>query len=84
MDEEITPKDEAHHGISLRMGPVEDVDVDGAEGQTSHANGAVNGKRKSRGSLTNAKSYKEASSSEEDEDKPLVGHSYRPSTSRSR
>lgn len=53
-------------GISIRMGPVEDMDID-----QPVTNGNANGKRKSRGSLTNGKSYREASSSEED-DKPLV------------
>ncbi|OCK84704.1 hypothetical protein K432DRAFT_378353 [Lepidopterella palustris CBS 459.81] len=52
-------------GVSLRMGPVEDMDVDAPV-----ANGRINGKRKARNSLTNGKSYKEASSSEDD-DKPL-------------
>jgi DNA topoisomerase-1 len=54
-------------GISIRMGPVDDsMDVDAPE-----TNGNANGKRKARSSITNGKSYKDASSSEED-DKPLV------------
>ncbi|KAF2146754.1 uncharacterized protein K452DRAFT_241817 [Aplosporella prunicola CBS 121167] len=68
MDKSASPprqNGDVEPGISLRMGPVEDMDTDGAA-----ANGLANGKRKSRGSLPNGKSYKEASSSEED-DKPL-------------
>lgn len=53
-------------GVSIRMGPVEEMDVD-----TPLANGHMNGKRKARNNTTNGKGYKEASSSEDD-DKPLV------------
>lgn len=53
-------------GVSIRMGPVEEMDVD-----SPVANGNMNGKRKSRTSLTNGKTYKEETSSEDD-DKPLV------------
>jgi len=83
MDKETASNRDVHPGISVRMGPVEEMDVDGADGHTLHANGVANGKRKSRGSLTNGKSYKEASSSEEDEDKPLVRHPYRLPASKS-
>ncbi|KAL1618095.1 DNA topoisomerase 1 [Neofusicoccum ribis] len=51
-------------GISIRMGPVTEMDVD-----EPATNGVANGKRKSRASI-NGKGYKEASSSDED-DKPL-------------
>lgn len=47
-------------GVSIRMGPVEEMDVD-----EPATNGAANGKRKSRSSI-NGKSYKDASSSEDD------------------
>lgn len=53
-------------GISIRFGPVEDKDVKMEDGED--ALGA--GKRKSRTSLGEKKSYAEAESSEEDE--PLV------------
>lgn len=54
-------------GISVRYGPVDEMDVDGAvEGSA-----VANGKRKSRSSIGNAKSYKEPSSESED-DMPLV------------
>ena len=48
-------------GISLRNGPVDEMDVDDAP---PHTNGATNGKRKSRGSMQ--KSYKEEDSDEDD------------------
>jgi DNA topoisomerase-1 len=63
MDVDTPSSDHVEPGVSIRMGPME---VDPPE-----TNGNVNGKRKSRGSLPNGKSYKDASSSEED-DKPLV------------
>ena len=66
MDKEIPSNGHLDPGISIRMGPVEDMDVDN---ERPVANGAANGKRKSRGSLQ--KSYKEATSSDED-DEPLV------------
>ncbi|KAL1639952.1 DNA topoisomerase 1 [Diplodia intermedia] len=49
-------------GISIRNGPVREMDID-------EPNGVANGKRKQRASI-NGKSYKESSSSDED-DKPL-------------
>ncbi|KAF2266053.1 DNA topoisomerase 1 [Lojkania enalia] len=66
MDKQTPSNGHIEPGVSIRMGPVEDMDVD-----VPLTNGNVNGKRKSRVSLTNGKSYKEASSSEEDDDKPL-------------
>ncbi|KAB2106956.1 DNA topoisomerase 1 [Alternaria gaisen] len=64
MDAEVPSNGHVEPGISIRMGPVADddkMDVDAPE---------TNGKRKSRSSITNGKSYKDASSSEDD-DKPL-------------
>jgi DNA topoisomerase I len=61
-------KDNVQPGISLRFGPVDDMDVDDNGPQT---NGLANGKRKSRASVGTSKTYKEASSESED-DKPLV------------
>jgi DNA topoisomerase-1 len=63
MDRESPSGDHVMPGVSIRNGPME-VDE-------PSTNGNANGKRKSRASLTNGKSYKDASSSEED-DKPLV------------
>ncbi|KAH7123875.1 DNA topoisomerase 1 [Dendryphion nanum] len=65
MDREVPSKQQVDPGVSIRMGPVDEMDMD-----KPHANGTANGKRKSRSSLTNGKSYKEASSSDED-DKPM-------------
>ncbi|KAI4953858.1 hypothetical protein J4E91_002706 [Alternaria rosae] len=64
MDAQVPSNGHIEPGISIRMGPVADddkMDVDAPE---------TNGKRKSRSSVTNSKSYKDASSSEDD-DKPL-------------
>ena len=53
-------------GISIRNGPVDMMDVD-----PPHMNG-TNGKRKARNSTGVGKTYKEASDSEEEDEKPLV------------
>ncbi|KAF1989666.1 DNA topoisomerase 1 [Aulographum hederae CBS 113979] len=68
MDKETPSNGRLHPGISVRMGPVDDdkMDVDGPVKDTE-ANGTTNGKRKARNSVTNGKSYKEASSSEDDD-----------------
>ena len=68
MDAENPSNGHVEPGISIRMGPVDNdkMDIDAPE-----TNGNAAGKRKSRSSITNGKSYKDASSSEED-DKPLV------------
>lgn len=66
MDKQVPSNGHVEPGISIRMGPVDDMDVD-----SPATNGAANGKRKARSSITNGKSYKDASSSGED-DKPLV------------
>lgn len=66
MDKEVPSNGHVEPGISIRMGPVDDMDVD-----EPAVNGNANGKRKARSSITNGKSYKDQSSSEED-DKPLV------------
>lgn len=67
MDKQIPSNGQLEPGISLRNGPVDEMDVDAPA-----TNGAANGKRKSRPSLSNGKSYKEASSSDEEDSKPLV------------
>lgn len=68
MDRE-TPKTNGHAdvGISIRNGPMDEMEIDG-RGSTPHANG-VNGKRKARASLPNGRSY--AESSESEDDKPI-------------
>jgi DNA topoisomerase I len=67
MDKASAKRTSAPAGISIRNGPItgDKMDVDKA---------VSNGKRKSRGSAANAKSYKEVGSDDEDEDvKPNVG-----------
>jgi DNA topoisomerase-1 len=66
MDKEVPSNGHVEPGISIRMGPVDDMDLD-----EPATNGNANGKRKARSSITNGKSYKDHSSSDED-DKPLV------------
>jgi DNA topoisomerase-1 len=67
MDKQVPSNGHVEPGISIRMGPVDDkMDVD-----EPATNGNANAKRKARSSITNGKSYKDASSSEDD-DKPLV------------
>ncbi|KAL9025414.1 MAG: hypothetical protein Q9196_005760 [Gyalolechia fulgens] len=59
MDAAIKPAKHAAPGISIRNGPVEDMDVDGKP--------EANGKRKARASTSNGVSYKDASDDEDDE-----------------
>jgi len=63
MDKQLPANGHVEPGISIRMGPVDDMDVDAP-------NGTANGKRKSRGSIPTT-SYKERSGSEDEDDKPL-------------
>ncbi len=66
MDREIPSTANGAPGISIRNGPMEEMDIDGPEN-----NGKASNKRKARASMGNGKSYKEES--DEDEDgKPLV------------
>ena len=71
MDKASSPEGDLIHGISIRNGPMEEMEIDGPAKSTK-TNGASTGKRKSRQSLTNGKSYKESSSDAEEDDKPLV------------
>ncbi|KAL9632160.1 MAG: hypothetical protein Q9164_005495 [Protoblastenia rupestris] len=65
MDKANPPTTNGAAGISIRNGPVEDMDIDEPQ-----VNGHINSKRKARNSLTNGKSYKDASE-ESDDDAPL-------------
>ncbi|KAF2132506.1 hypothetical protein P153DRAFT_354015 [Dothidotthia symphoricarpi CBS 119687] len=65
MDKQAPSNGHVEPGISIRMGPVDKMDVD-----EPATNGNTNGKRKARVSTTNGKTYKDASNSEDD-DKPL-------------
>ena len=62
LDKEFPSKPGTTPGISVRNGPVDEMDLD------KPLSGAMNGKRKSRDSMV--KTYKE--DSESDDDKPLV------------
>lgn len=66
-----TPKNAAP-GISIRNGPLVEMDIDEPNANGLEANNHVNSKRKARNSTGNRKSYKEASE-DDDDDKPLVG-----------
>jgi DNA topoisomerase I len=66
MDKAIPSGSRVQPGISIRNGPVQEMDLDDAP---LNGKATVTGKRKSRSSLN--KSYKEASSGSED-DKPIV------------
>jgi hypothetical protein len=66
MDKQQPSNGSLNPGISIRMGPVEEMEVD----EVAPATNGVNGKRKSRGSV--GKIYREATSSDDEEDKPLV------------
>ncbi|KAK5172297.1 DNA topoisomerase 1 [Saxophila tyrrhenica] len=63
MDKQLPSNGKLEPGISMAMGPIEDMDVD-----KPTTNGATNAKRKS--AMGNGKSYKESTDSEDD-DKPL-------------
>lgn len=66
MDKANPPALHGATGISIRNGPVDEMDID--EPVTK---GNANGKRKARGSMGNVKSYKEASGEDDEDDKPL-------------
>lgn len=65
MDKANKAANNAPAGISIRNGPVDEMDLD-----EPTANGTS--KRKARGSMGNGHSYKEMS--EEEDEKPLVCH----------
>ena len=69
MDKANPPALHGAPGISIRNGPVDEMDID-----EPVTNGNPNGKRKARGSMSNVKSYKEASGEDDEDDKPLVRH----------
>lgn len=66
-----TPKNAAP-GISIRNGPLVEMDIDEPSANRLEINSHVNSKRKARNSTGNRKSYKEVSE-DDDDDKPLVG-----------
>ncbi|KAJ9648500.1 DNA topoisomerase 1 [Coniosporium tulheliwenetii] len=67
LDKEMPSNGDINPGVSVRMGPVEEeMDVD-----EPHSGAQTNGKRKARASVSNGKSYKEASASDGEDDVPL-------------
>ena len=66
MDKANPDAENAAPGISIRNGPLKEMDID--EPETGKPE--TNGKRKSRHS--NAKSYKESSDEDDEDDKPSV------------
>ena len=54
-------------GISIRYGPMDEMDVDGHE-----VNGHVSSKRKARASTGQSKYYREASDEDDEDEEPLV------------
>ena len=69
MDKANPPAVHGAPGISIRNGPVDEMDID-----EPVANGNANGKRKARNSMGNGKSYKEESEEDDEEGMPLVRH----------
>ena len=67
MDKANPPAQNGAAGISIRNGPVDEMEID------NHQVNGNTGKRKARSSMANGKTYKEQSDEEEDEDDvPLV------------
>ena len=69
MDKANPPAAHGAPGISIRNGPVDEMDIDGPG-----VNGNANGKRKARSSMGKGMSYKEASEEDGEEATPLVRH----------
>lgn len=69
MDKANPPAVHGAPGISIRNGPVDEMDID-----EPVVKGNANGKRKARSSVGNGKSYKEASEEDDEEGKPMVRH----------
>ena len=67
MDKANPPVANGAPGISIRNGPMDEMEVDGPE-----LNGHTSTKRKARASLGNGKSYKEESDEDNEDEKPLV------------
>jgi DNA topoisomerase I len=64
-----SPKNAAP-GISIRNGPMVEMEIDGPVVNGAETNGNAGSKRKARNSIGQKKSYKEMS--DEDDEKPLV------------
>ena len=67
MDRANPPPTNGAPGISIRNGPMDEMEIDGPQ-----LNGHANTKRKARAGMSNGKSYKEASDEDNDDEEPLV------------
>ncbi len=67
MDDANPPVANGAPGISIRNGPMEEINID-----ESVTNGYAGGKRKARNMMGNGKTCKEASEEDEGDDKPIV------------
>lgn len=67
MDKSNPPAAGGAPGISIRYGPMEEMDIDGPV-----MNGHAGSKRKARSSTGNGKTYKEATEEDEEDDEPIV------------
>lgn len=72
MDKANPKSKNAAPGISIRNGPVVEMEIDEPTVNGAETNGKVNGKRKARNSTGQRKSYKEASDEDDDKETPLV------------
>lgn len=72
MDKANPSKNVEQMGISIRNGPMEEMEIEEPNGKSLKKNGSIPAKRKGRGSMPSGKTYKEASSENEEDDKPLV------------
>ncbi|MCJ1478928.1 DNA topoisomerase 1 [Lambiella insularis] len=71
MDKATSSKATLQQGFSIRNGPMEEMEIDGPGTEDVRTNGVPRHKRKSRENMTNGKSYKEASSGADEDDKPV-------------
>ena len=71
MDKSLPSGKHVQPGISIRNGPIDEMDIDKPATKELKKNGLVAGKRKGRQSMGNGQTCKEMSS-DEDDSKPLV------------
>ena len=67
MDKANPPVANGAPGISIRNGPMDEMEIDGPE-----VNGKASSKRKSRGNMGKGNSYKKASDEDDEDEEPLV------------
>ena len=72
MDKGNPSGDHVEPGISIRNGPMVEMDIEEHSSKPLQANGAATTKRKARQSNGTGKSYNEVSNEDDDDDQPLV------------